>query len=154
MRQKGVTCSRCASTIQAGQHYYSDAKDAAVCASCYMTSVKKCGDCGQPIPPTVAVYKTWEGKDYHMDCFRCKGCGKPVGNKEPPRVVDGVPYCSGCGAACARCGSAVKNQCLELDNKKYHKECYTCYRCNAPLEEQCFVVGNDLSCESCAQNSN
>ena len=70
--------------------YYTDAKDAAVCSTCYLASVRKCADCGQPIPPTVAVFKTWEGKHYHMDCFRCKGCGKPLGNKEPPQLVGGV----------------------------------------------------------------
>jgi len=152
MSSTKVTCSRCSRAIQAGETYYSDVRDASVCPSCYSAAIKTCADCGQPIPPTVQVFKTYQGKNYHTDCFRCAACGTSLGAKAPPTEVGGVAYCSSCGVSCARCHQPVKNQFMEINNQKYHKGCYTCFRCGSGLEQECYMVGENISCKSCAES--
>ena len=149
-----VSCSRCGAKCKTGEHYSSPSHPGQVfCKECMDLTLKPdrvCAFCGGPIPAAL-VAKEFDGKFYHTDCYRCSYCKRSLGKH--PRVVDGKLCCENCGQTCCVCGKIISGCVVTVNDKKYHKECVVCSLCkNVISSGAIFMLGDDLCCESCAQN--
>lgn len=85
-----------------------------------------CHGCHRPI---TGAYITALDHTWHPDCFRCAGCGRPIG-KESFYTHEGRPYHAACyherfSPRCARCRRPFSGRSFyERDGKAYCKEDY------------------------------
>eukprot|EP01088_Endostelium_zonatum_P006103 TRINITY_DN18210_c0_g1_i1.p1 TRINITY_DN18210_c0_g1~~TRINITY_DN18210_c0_g1_i1.p1 ORF type:complete len:152 (+),score=18.60 TRINITY_DN18210_c0_g1_i1:95-550(+) len=146
------SCVRCGSSIQQGRQFFSDINGNSVCANCHESQKRPCAGCRNPILPAVRVTRSFEGREYHTDCFRCGACLGTM--KQPVRGSDGKLLCESCGVKCNRCNRHLLNgKFMEFgDDQRYHMQCFTCHRCNNQLGEDVYLVNDQPACLNCAQS--
>jgi len=127
---------------------YYDVKGQPYCRDC--NSPRVCVGCGAVIPADVVVFKTFEGKNYHTDCYRCASCMRSL-SKVGPNPHMGKLYCPECGEICEKCKLRLENHpYTEFEDSKYHVKCFTCCKCNTQLPEEFFLLDNKPACGKCA----
>jgi len=90
-----------------------------------MSSGLICGGCGRGI---IGQYIEALGQNWHPECFRCAGCGQPLGEQRFA-VRDDRPYHPACyeekfGLRCAACGGLITDQYVEQEGAAYHPDCH------------------------------
>lgn len=94
------------------------------------------------------------GKVYHIACFVCVGCSKPLHGIEF-YGVDNQPYCTSCYLEslekCVVCGKAITERILRASGKAYHPECFKCCSCEKILDGCPFAADDDnnVYCVDC-----
>ena len=81
-----------------------------------------CAGCGKAAESGVLV----NGQTFHPDCFKCKGCSKPLAGAPFFTSSAGSVLCADCnaeaGPKCATCGKGMQRW-TEIAGSKYHPEC-------------------------------
>ncbi|HFD38730.1 MAG TPA: protein DA1 [Anaerolineae bacterium] len=98
-----------------------------------------CAGCGKRIS---GRYIRALGRSWHTACFRCAGCGRPIGEQ---RFLEhgGRPYHSQCyherfSPRCAACGQPIIGQRIEALGKQWHPEHFVCAHCHKPFAGNSF----------------
>ncbi|EDR22822.1 Four and a half LIM domains protein, putative [Entamoeba dispar SAW760] len=121
------------------------------CDECF--NYKQCAKCGNPITRNMVIVKTFEGKDYHAECFKCVACKTRI--KKEPIVYDGKFYCQECGEPCGGCGKPIGMSFLEVFGKKWHEGCVKCVKCNRQIgDEQFYEEDGKPICAVCVDYDN
>ena len=116
------------------------------CNECY--NYKTCAKCGDPITRNMIIFKSFEGKDYHRDCFKCGLCRNPI--KKNASNYEGKIICAECAEPCAGCGKPIGKKFLEACDKKYHEECVKCQKCKRNIANESFFEENgEPICQQC-----
>lgn len=147
-------CTRCGALCGTGDVFTSPTLPGqTLCKACKdatLQSDRICAFCKGAIPATL-VAKEFQGQFYHTDCYRCGFCKRSLGKN--PKVVDGKLCCDNCGQICCSCGQRIDGCVVTVNDKKYHQECVICSLCKKVIEGGAiYMLGEDLCCESCAQN--
>ena len=79
---------------------------------------------------------------WHADCFRCAGCGRPIG-QESFYTRDDRPYHTSCyhqrfSPRCAGCGQPITGAYTTALGKTWHTEHFVCARCGRPFSADGF----------------
>lgn len=135
-----MKCAKCGTEGE----IYEAGKHGGLCEKCYYP--RTCAKCKSKIPITV-VTRTFEGKEYHTDCFRCAKCNGAL--PKVPVASQGSLLCADCARPCAGCGKPIGNESLEALGSLYHAACLVCSSCKAPLDEIYDADGKPV-CEKCA----
>eukprot|EP01105_Mastigella_eilhardi_P015856 TRINITY_DN362_c1_g1_i1.p1 TRINITY_DN362_c1_g1~~TRINITY_DN362_c1_g1_i1.p1 ORF type:complete len:277 (+),score=76.59 TRINITY_DN362_c1_g1_i1:31-831(+) len=127
--------------------YFEDQQGRKMCDSCF--TVRKCVVCDLEMPNSLKVYKTFQDKFYHTDCFRCNSCKVLL---TTPLVVADKLYCQQCGRLCTVCGAPVGVSCVDLEEKLYHNDCLRCAKCGKILdaEKGVAIVDDKYYCGDCS----
>merc|ERR1711870_52534 len=97
-------------------------------------SEKFCAKCGGMI---TGKYGTAGNDFYHPECMTCDRCGVELLGAFS--MQGGEKICPNCSplSICTKCGQMITGQVLTTgDGLKFHPECFTCDKCNAPLNSQ------------------
>ncbi|EJU03676.1 RhoGAP-domain-containing protein [Dacryopinax primogenitus] len=96
------------------------------------------------------------GNVYHLDCFRCRDCDRPVAQKFfPIEGSDGrqQPLCERdyfrrLNLICGKCGEALRGSYITACNKKFHVEHFTCSVCPTLFgqSDSYYEHGGDVYC--------
>ncbi|KZP01568.1 RhoGAP-domain-containing protein [Calocera viscosa TUFC12733] len=96
------------------------------------------------------------GNVYHLDCFRCRDCDRPVAQKFfPIEGADGrqQPLCERdyfrrLNLICGKCGEALRGSYITACNKKFHVEHFTCSVCPTLFgqSDSYYEHGGDVYC--------
>lgn len=83
------------------------------------------------------------GKNWHPDCFRCAGCGRPITTGEFLHKY-GKPYHADCyqqkfAPRCAGCGELIDGHSIRALRKHWHPEHFVCAHCGRPIEGSFFI---------------
>lgn len=96
----------------------------------------KCAYCGGGI---LGEMITALGKTYHVECFICGSCHKPIGTsnfyEHKSDVLCEPCYQNICCPKCAVCTKPILDRCVQALNKKYHVECFVCVQCLKPFPD-------------------
>jgi len=96
-------CVTCDMDLSKGGSFLSDDEKNLYCKKDYhMKFAPKCGGCGEPIAPkegetTTPRLKVLD-KDWHPECFKCKGCESKLGGGSGKKCFphENNPYCEDC----------------------------------------------------------
>ncbi|KAH3746275.1 Calpain-type cysteine protease DEK1 [Pelomyxa schiedti] len=141
-----VKCASCGCEISE----FFDNRGTKLCSKCF--NEKMCSACQTRIPSTLRAFKTYEGKFYHTDCFRCKKCNSNLKN---PHVIDGALYCDDCSRACKLCHKPLYiSPSVEILDDVYHRSCVKCAKCSVALDpdEGVAVVEGAFYCDTCSSS--
>jgi hypothetical protein len=77
------------------------------------------------------------GQTWHAVCFRCAGCGRPIGEKRFGEH-ENRPYHAQCyherfSPRCAGCGQPITGTCTTALGKTWHPEHFVCAHCRRPF---------------------
>ncbi len=108
-------------------------------SSSYHLSMTICPNCHRPI---TGASITALGHEWHPNCFRCAGCGKPIG--EAQFYEQGSrPYHTACyherfSPRCAACNQVITGAYTTALGKTWHPEHFVCARCKQPFSGKKF----------------
>lgn len=93
-----------------------------------------CFGCKRPI---TGAYVTALDRTWHADCFRCAGCGRPIGENSF-YTHEGRPYHAGCyherfSPRCAGCGKVITGAYTTAMGKTWHPEHFVCAAGGEPI---------------------
>ncbi|GBL76302.1 Four and a half LIM domains protein 3 [Araneus ventricosus] len=145
------TCDKCGEIITE----FEDVDGKFYCMRCFTDHIApRCVKCKQIID-TAKEYATYEGKDFHINCFKCDDCGKNIG-ATTFLTHGGLAYCKEChvrnfAVRCFKCRYPITDEEGVMYNKQpYHDKCFTCHRCQTRLAGQKFKnVDDDIYCVHC-----
>jgi paxillin len=99
----------------------------------------KCGSCEKPILDKMltALDKSW-----HINCFTCCSCSKPL-NDESFLEINSKAYCKSCyenelAPKCKRCDGAIVENFISALNSYWHPNCFVCTECSVPFNSSSF----------------
>ncbi|ELP94303.1 LIM domaincontaining protein [Entamoeba invadens IP1] len=140
-----MECSGCHKTFPSVN---SGVKGQQWCDDCF--NFKTCEYCHKVINRNMLSLKTYQGKDYHMECFKCCSCKNRL--RKDPIVVGSKFYCQDCGQPCPKCGRPIGKEFMELFDKKFHEQCVTCCKCGRGIaDEQIFEWQGQPACAVCIE---
>jgi len=107
----------------------------------FMTEAPNCTKCGKQI---VGGAYTYSGRSYHDTCITCSGCSVSLAGL-PVVPKDDSFYCGNCAKAsaasptkysekCVGCLKPISGKHLNVNNHKYHSECFVCAKCYKPFD--------------------
>ncbi|XP_069011866.1 actin-binding LIM protein 1-like [Embiotoca jacksoni] len=115
-----------------------------------------CTGCGRDIKNGQALLAL--GGQWHLGCFKCKGCGKVLSGEYISK--DGDPYCERdyqirFGVQCEVCQKFITGKVLEAGDKHYHPRCARCSRCDKMFTEgqEMYLHGSTVWHPDCRDNS-
>lgn len=155
MSKETIPCSRCGAQCKTGEYFSSPQHPGQFFCKACMDSIRKpdrvCAFCKGEIPASL-IAKEFQGQFYHTDCYRCGYCKRSLGKN--PRMVDGKLCCENCGQVCCACGKMIEGCVVTVNDKKYHQDCVVCSVCKNVIAAgtPIYMLGDDLCCETCAQN--
>ncbi|ULT99537.1 hypothetical protein L3Y34_000686 [Caenorhabditis briggsae] len=102
-----------------------------------------CAACGKPIIGQVVIAL---GKMWHPEHYTCCECGTELGQR-PFFERNGRAFCeedyhNQFSPKCQGCHRAITDRCVNVMNKNFHIECFTCAECNQPFGEDGFHEKN------------
>ena len=114
--------------------------------------MKSCANCSSPISGRSIKVDT--DCMYHVDCFVCAICKKSL-LQLPWCNFEGKPYCrsdyqSLFAPKCGKCGNTLTDKYINALEKNWHKECFVCFKCDAPLAGKFEEVDGNPFCFDCA----
>lgn len=118
-----------------------------------------CAECEKTIPPGVEMLTMKDPKDarvilrrYHVACFKCTDCGKPIGQKKYAlthgqavhlECMHGAQQTTGKaeefteGLKCTHCGELIRGQKKEVpDFGAFHLTCFKCVKCGLGITKE------------------
>ncbi|RWS09757.1 LIM domain-containing protein-like protein [Dinothrombium tinctorium] len=114
------------------------------CGSCYDTAfASRCDGCSQPFKAGMKKME-YKGHQWHENCFCCKTCSNPIGNKSfVPRDTD--IFCSDCyesnfSTRCVKCNETIGTGGITYKDEPWHMECFVCVKCSNSLAGQKFTT--------------
>lgn len=95
------------------------------------------------------------GAYWHMECFTCITCGRPVPfEQDNVLLVGSQPMCGGCTFNCIACGSPITDEVVLCGQDPYHTACFRCGVCKKQMDAQSFsTVDGQVRCENCQDKS-
>lgn len=137
-------CAHCSKTIGTSVFYEKD--NLPYCEQDYLRLFSpKCYSCRNPILDKMltALDKSW-----HLNCFVCKICTKPL-NDESFLEINNSAYCKGCygnelAPKCKRCKSAITDNFISALDAYFHPACFVCVDCGAPFNASSFYEYNGM----------
>jgi len=84
-----------------------------------------------------------DAKKYHVACFVCGGCAKPLAGQKFHKKENGV-YCEECNLEkfapnCAGCAKKIVGKHLVVEEKRWHNECFVCFYCTTAFNKDGFI---------------
>jgi hypothetical protein len=84
-----------------------------------------------------------EGQLFHIDCFKCKHCGKFL-SSEPHKLRENELYCSThyielFAPRCFKCSGVILKDGVETLGHHWHPECFGCFECGVAFPEGKFL---------------
>eukprot|EP00042_Codosiga_hollandica_P023822 m.96555 g.96555 ORF g.96555 m.96555 type:complete len:108 (+) comp51327_c0_seq18:1284-1607(+) len=79
------------------------------------------------------------GLSFHSSvaCFKCSACGKHLASEKCMLVGKNlyclVDYQKHFSVHCFRCKQKLVSDFMQVQDKRFHKECYTCLECKKPF---------------------
>merc|ERR1712215_9811 len=156
-----TSCFRCASCKGdiTGPEGFINHLESLYCKPCYDKELaEKCQKCKKSLTDGGIRFQE---KPYHKDCFHCGGCNVELAEGKF-FVNSDTPYCSKChtdkfSERCSldSCGKPIPagSQFVEVDSKKYHKNCFKCTSCEKVISDQPFVKDAEGNfCADCADS--
>jgi len=156
-----TSCFRCASCKGdiTGPEGFINHHESLYCKPCYDKELaEKCQKCKKSLTDGGIRFQE---KPYHKDCFHCGGCNVELAEGKF-FVNSDTPYCSKChtdkfSERCSldSCGKPIPagSQFVEVDSKKYHKNCFKCTSCEKVISDQPFVKDAEGNfCADCADS--
>merc|ERR1711962_988235 len=156
-----TSCFRCASCKGdiTGPEGFINHLESLYCKPCYDKELaEKCQKCKKSLTDGGIRFQE---KPYHKDCFHCGGCNVELAEGKF-FVNPDTPYCSKChtdkfSERCSldSCGKPIpaESQFVEVDSKKYHKNCFKCTSCEKVISDQPFVKDAEGNfCADCADS--
>uniref|UniRef100_A0A096LR75 LIM domain containing preferred translocation partner in lipoma n=2 Tax=Poecilia formosa TaxID=48698 RepID=A0A096LR75_POEFO len=110
----------------------------------------RCASCGENVVGE-GTGCTAMDQVFHVDCFICMTCSKPLRGK-PFYAVDKKAYCEPCYIntleTCNICSKPIMERILRATGKAYHPHCFTCVVCHRSLDGIPFTVdaSNHIHC--------
>ncbi|CAF2033923.1 unnamed protein product [Rotaria magnacalcarata] len=139
-----LLCGKCGKFIIDSAYHTEDSKPC--CNECYDARfAPKCTECRRPI--SNERYKSYRGKNYHSNCFRCGQCDKIIADSEF-YVENSKPCCNECYHArfapkCTECRRPISNERYKsYCGKKYHPGCFRCTQCSKVMSDVEFPAHN------------
>eukprot|EP00668_Euglena_longa_P003225 GGOE01003773.1.p1 GENE.GGOE01003773.1~~GGOE01003773.1.p1 ORF type:complete len:419 (-),score=107.86 GGOE01003773.1:502-1758(-) len=151
------TCTACGLPIRDAK--YAKKAEAPYHADCL---AQEQGDfCAKCLRTILGTVTTALDRKWHMECFTCGRCGRPIIDKCFAAIGD-VPYHSACdpvlsgtstppassplaqgpqstGQVCAGCSSVIESGMTTMAlGKVWHSECFCCAKCGRPIREDKF----------------
>lgn len=95
------------------------------------------------------------GAYWHMECFTCITCGRPVPfEQDNVLLVGSQPMCGSCTFNCISCGSPITDEVVLCGQDPYHTACFRCGACDKKMDTQSFsTVDGQVRCENCQDKS-
>lgn len=112
-------------------------------------SAKECKSCHLPITDGQA-YKL--GTDqWHVDCFKCSKCDKPLGVDSNFLVLGtGALVCSDCSYTCKACSKKIYDLAILTGDLAYCADCFKCKSCSKPIDDLKYArTSKGLFCMPC-----
>ncbi|KAI5964459.1 hypothetical protein KGF57_000951 [Candida theae] len=134
--------------------------------NCHEPGAGPCRSCNQPIDSSArgslkAIFsKTGElSGQWHRGCFKCsyKACATHFNKQVQCYVLDDEPYCFQHyhllnATTCKSCGVGIEGSCIENDlGQKWHMHCLKCTSCHGQIEQDYYVVNDQIMCETDAK---
>ncbi|CCG24547.1 hypothetical protein CORT_0F03230 [Candida orthopsilosis Co 90-125] len=131
-------------------------------AAQYEPGTGPCRSCNQPIDPSArgslkSIFsKTGElSGQWHRGCFKCsyQSCTTHFNKQVQCYVLDDGPYCFQHyhllnATTCKSCGVGIEGSCIENDlRQKWHMHCLKCSSCHGQIEQDYYVVNDQIMCE-------
>lgn len=110
---------------------------------------KECKSCHLPITDGQA-YKL--GTDqWHVPCFKCSKCSKPLGVDSNFLVLGtGALVCSDCSYTCKCCGKKIFDLAILTGDLAYCADCFKCKSCDKPIDDLKYArTSKGLFCIPC-----
>ncbi|KAJ1346354.1 hypothetical protein KIN20_001119 [Parelaphostrongylus tenuis] len=90
------------------------------------------------------------GRVWHLKHLACQVCKVPIadaGCRVSP-LNKTTPICTDCymeiyHPPCTTCRLPLRETCLEAMGKKYHHECFRCFKCHGPMPDGKYYILND-----------
>ena len=127
-------CNVCRAWLVNGE--FLEMASSLLCKTCYVEKMSlKCEACNRPISEKGIKFAL---KSYHIDCFVCTGCRKPlVGQSEKVKEKDGEPYCQSCISQtykkCYKCKGAINTRHTVYKGHSFHLQCFQCNKCGRSI---------------------
>lgn len=121
-----------------------------LCSRCELAESKTCFGCQKPVLSEKAL--DFDGKTYHISCFRCGQCKELIMDNHGLHVRDSKPCCDDCynrlfAPICAECQKPINTGKIATYNaKSYHPDCFRCGVCNQPITEKEFYTKDSKPC--------
>ncbi|XP_063718357.1 four and a half LIM domains protein 2-like [Symsagittifera roscoffensis] len=150
--EKCFKCSECKKPLKDQSFGFQDGQ--LYCSECWDNNfAPKCTKCQLPFKAG-SMKLSWNGGEYHKECFCCAECDKVIG-QEAFHPQEGKPYCEDCweknfAIKCSKCSNPIKQGGVTYKLEPYHKECFTCFECDKSLAGQRFTLKDDKPiCPDC-----
>jgi len=89
-------------------------------------------------------------KSWHMDCFCCAICRKPIMDcsfyEKDGKVYHPICYKKRFSLRCAVCGEPITGGYIKIKNKVWHTQHFNCVVCGEPLQEVYYLKRRKLYC--------
>ncbi|KAJ2779407.1 hypothetical protein H4R18_004027 [Coemansia javaensis] len=122
------------------------------CVRDYRRMALVCRGCSRPCESTasrdaVHALDAW----WHRRCFNCQECRQPFPDKSF-YVLDGRPYCRYDyhklnNSLCAACAEPIEGPCAQVNEGRFHPECFACAHCAEPLRDVYYAIDARFFCE-------
>eukprot|EP00918_Siedleckia_nematoides_P085291 GHVU01187499.1.p1 GENE.GHVU01187499.1~~GHVU01187499.1.p1 ORF type:complete len:283 (+),score=35.71 GHVU01187499.1:164-1012(+) len=124
------------------------------CADCHDNNfAARCDGCQDIFRAGMKKYE-YKGKQWHEQCFCCKVCQQPIGNKSfIPRDAEVV--CVPCyeenfAQRCMACNGVINKGGITYKSTPWHRDCFTCNNCKKILAGEKFTSKEDKPyCAEC-----
>jgi len=140
-------CTSCHRSIGTDPYYTHNGR--LVCQNCYPADT--CASCRAPILSGERVRAM--NTQFHMACFRCQSCAKPLDDYFDQ---NSKPYCPDCyhnnfGKRCAACSQPLGDKkSLNAVGKDWHTSCFRCSNCRQEIGSSNFYnSGGQQRCANC-----
>jgi len=151
-------CASCKGDIT-GPEGFVNHQDSLYCKTCYDKELaEKCDKCKKSLTDGGIRF---QDKPYHKTCFHCGGCKAELAEGQFFVNAD-TPFCAKChtdqfSERCSleSCGKPIPagSQFVEIESKKYHKNCFKCTSCDKVISDQPFVKDAEGNfCADCADS--
>eukprot|EP01120_Amphizonella_sp_Union-15-10_P007729 TRINITY_DN2644_c0_g1_i1.p1 TRINITY_DN2644_c0_g1~~TRINITY_DN2644_c0_g1_i1.p1 ORF type:complete len:528 (+),score=84.02 TRINITY_DN2644_c0_g1_i1:1004-2587(+) len=111
-------------------------------------SLRCCSGCGQAINREHSFIRA-QGREYHMNCFVCSYCNKPIGatyfgfDPQTKAVYCESHYMNPQTTVCYKCRKPIfGNYLMTRDGFKVHTECLVCSNCDSIIGTQVYYLSS------------
>lgn len=139
--EKCFKCSDCLNSLV--DQPFASKNEKLYCADCHDKNfAARCDGCSDIFRAGMKKFE-YKGKQWHEQCFTCKSCQQPIGNKSfIPR--EGETICVPCyeehfAQRCLKCNGVINKGGITYKGTPYHRDCFTCTHCSKILAGEKFT---------------
>lgn len=150
--EKCFKCTDCKTSLV--DRPFATKEDRLFCSECHDNNfASRCDGCGNIFRAGMKKFE-YKTKQWHEQCFCCKVCQQPIGNRSfIPRDQEVV--CVHCyeeqyAQRCVKCNMVIDKGGITYKNTPWHRDCFTCNHCNKILAGEKFTSRDEKPfCADC-----